>query len=210
MGVDIPLTLTGTALDQVKECRRGHEAHTPSHHDRHLLSIITAAADRMCILMGSEIATAIGTATEHLGTDHLSAEATSTRTSQVIASVSVSVSASAREIGTETETVHHVTADIVADHPLVEGGLTETGTTRETADSIAAFAEPAVSRARRSDTSIEEGIDLKSISCQLDACGANISESLRKERLLGIVGIMQQEPKLRRRRHLFTSRKRRR
>lgn len=177
MGVDIPLPHTGMALDQVRECRHGHEAHTRFHHGRHLLSITTAAADRICILMDTEIAIAIGTVTERLGTDPLSAEATSTRTSQVIASVNVS--ASAREIGTETEIVHRATADTVADRPLVEGGRTETGTTRETADSVAAFAEPAVSRARRSEASINwkkgsrGALDLRTAGCQPDARGAN-------------------------------------
>lgn len=127
------------------------------HHDHHLLSITTAAADRICILMDTEIATATVTVTGLLGTDLLSAEATSTHTFQVIASVNVSVSA--RGIGTETETVHHATADTAADRPVVEGGLTETGTIREIADSAVTFAEPAVSRARTSDasTNLKEG-----------------------------------------------------
>lgn len=152
MAVDIHLRLTGTVLDQVRECPHGHEAHTHFHRDPHLLSITTAAADRICILMVTEIAIATVTATEPLGTDPLSAEATSTHTSQVIASVNVSVSA--REIGTETETAHRATVDTVAARPVVEGGLIETGTTQEIADSVATFAEPAVSRAGRSGTSI--------------------------------------------------------
>lgn len=152
MAVDTPLRLTATALDQVRECPHGHEAHTHFHQDLHLLSITTVAADRICILMVTEIVIATVTVTELLGTDPLSAEATLTHTSQVIASVNVSVSA--RGIGIETETVHRATVDTVAARPVVEGGLTETGTTREIADSVATFAEPAVSRARRSDTSI--------------------------------------------------------
>jgi hypothetical protein len=153
MVVDIPRPHIGMALDQVRGCRHGHEAHTHCHRDRHLLSITTPAEDRTCISMDTE--TAIGTVTERPGTDPLSAEAMSTRTSRVIASVNVSASASARGTGTETEIVHHATAGTVAGHPLVEGALTETGTTRETADNVAACAEPAASRARRSEASIE-------------------------------------------------------
>lgn len=175
MAVDTPLPLTEMALDQVRECRPGREAHTRSHHDLHLPSITTAAADRICILMDTEIGTATVTETERLETDHLwSAEATSTHTFQAIASVNENGSASVREIGTETETVHRAIAGTVADRPWVEGCLTETGTTQETADSITALPEPTVGRTRGTEASITlekgptEGVDLKNAGCQLD------------------------------------------
>ncbi|KAK7707285.1 hypothetical protein SLS63_013770 [Diaporthe eres] len=165
------------ALDQVRECRLGREAHTRFRHGRHLLSITTAPADRICILMDTAIGTATATVneTERLETDHLwSAEAMSTHTFQAIANVNENGSASARGIVTEIETVHRATVVTVADPPLVEGYLTETGSTQETADSVTAFPEPAVGRARGTEASINlekgptEGIDLKNVGCQLD------------------------------------------
>lgn len=151
MAVDTPHPLTGMALVQVRGCQLGHGAHMRSHHDLRLPSITTAAADRICILMDTEIGTVTVTATvtARLETDHpWSAEATSTHTSRAIASVNENGSASAREIETETETVHLATADTVADRPWAEGCLTEIGTTQETGDSDETFAEPIVSRAR--------------------------------------------------------------
>lgn len=120
MAVDTPLPLTEMALDRVRECRPGREAHTRFRHDRHLLSITTAAAVRICILMDIEIGTATVTVTEieRLETDRpWSAEATSTHTFQAIANVSENGSASVREIVTETETVHRATVVTVADLP---------------------------------------------------------------------------------------------
>ena len=201
------------ALDQARECQLGHAAHTHFHHDRHLPSTTTAAADQTCILMDTEIEIAIVTVTERLGTDLLSsAEATSTHTFQVIASVNGN--GSARGIGTGT--VRRVTADTVVDRRLVAGCLTETGTMQETADSVTAFAEPAVSGVRRSEASDifekdpAKGIDLKTLGCQLGTCGARFSRSLKEEHCPRVAGIIKQKQRLRRRRHLFTGRERRR